>query len=137
MFPRVLTESFFISLLSSWSASFLRYLHKSYYWESPPYRKSELIPSITTRILEIFHQPSSTNMTPPIGGRPRVYNPQEREVIDKFKARYMMTTSPAERKNLAQGEIFPAVFDHWSKTGVDLTPEETNIRSEVSNTIKL
>jgi hypothetical protein len=75
-------------------------------------------------------------MTPPISGRPRVYNPQEREVIDKFKARYMMTTSPAERKNLAQGEIFPAVFDHWSKTGVDLTPEETNIRSEVSNTIK-
>lgn len=71
-------------------------------------------------------------MPPPTGGRPRVYNDEERKVIDPFKEEYMKTTSPAERKALAQGLIFPALFTYWSSIGVDLNTEEFDIRMEVS-----
>jgi hypothetical protein len=71
-------------------------------------------------------------MSPPIGDRPRVYNQQERDVIDPFKADYMKTTTPAERKTLAQGHIFPALFTYWSSIGRDLSPAQIDIRSEVS-----
>lgn len=70
-------------------------------------------------------------MTPPIGNRPRIYNEKEREVMDPFKAQYMNTTTPAERKTMAQSNIFPALFTYWSSIGVDLNPNEMNRRSEV------
>ena len=71
-------------------------------------------------------------MTPPIGVRKKVYEDDERDVINPFKDDYMKATTPAERKSIAQNLIFPALFSHWSEIGVDLNPEEENRRSEVS-----
>jgi hypothetical protein len=71
-------------------------------------------------------------MPPPIGVRRRAYNQDERRVIDEFKEEYMKTTTPAERKTISQVKIFPAIFEYWSKIGVDLTPDEMDKRSEVS-----
>lgn len=70
-------------------------------------------------------------MTTPIGGRKRVYTEEERKVIDPFKTSYMETTTPAERKSIAQVDIFPALFTYWSSIGVDLNADETNRRTEV------
>ena len=71
-------------------------------------------------------------MPPPIGVRERTYNEGERFVIDKFKEQYMQSTTPSQRKNIAQAMIFPAIFDYWSSIGVDLNPVEQDKRSEVS-----
>lgn len=72
-------------------------------------------------------------MTPPLGVRKKVYNDDERKVIDPFKDDYMKATTPAERKSIAQNLIFPALFSHWSEIGLDLNPEEENTRSDVSS----
>jgi hypothetical protein len=74
----------------------------------------------------------SLNMSHPIGGRPRIYNAQERNQIDPYKDDYLKTTSPGERKALAKGKIFPTLFTYWSSIGVDLTPHEMKIREAVS-----
>jgi hypothetical protein len=71
-------------------------------------------------------------MTTPIGGRKRVYTEEERKVIDPFKAAYMGTETPAERKTIAQVDIFPALFTYWSSIGIDLNMDETNKRTQVS-----
>jgi hypothetical protein len=56
--------------------------------------------------------------------------------MDKFKEEYMKTTTPAERKTIAQVHIFPALFTYWSSIGVDLSPEEMNRKSDVSKILK-
>jgi hypothetical protein len=66
------------------------------------------------------------------GKREKAYNEGERTVMDVYKAQYMQTTTPAERKELAQGFIFPALFSHWAGLGIDLNPTEKNKRVEVS-----
>ena len=71
-------------------------------------------------------------MAPPLDKRPRVYNENERKAIDPFKVEYMNTTSPGQRKGIAQGKIFPALFSYWSSIGVDLNPSEMDRRSDVS-----
>jgi hypothetical protein len=71
-------------------------------------------------------------MPPPITVRRRAYNEDERLVINKFKEDYMKSTSPAERKTIAQVKIFPAIFEYWSSIGVDLNPAEQDKRSQVS-----
>ena len=71
-------------------------------------------------------------MPPPIVKDGRVFNKQERELINPFKELYMKTTTPSERKVIAQAHIFPKLFNYWSSIGVDITPEENNKRSEVS-----
>jgi hypothetical protein len=74
-------------------------------------------------------------MHPPIGGRRRVYNEQERKAIDPFKDAYMKTETPAERKAIAQIDIFPALFTYWSSIGDDLNTEETKKRIDVGPNI--
>lgn len=71
-------------------------------------------------------------MPPPITVRRQAYNEGERLVIDKFKEEYMKSTTPTERKTIAQVKIFPAIFEYWSSIGVDLNPVEQDKRSEVS-----
>jgi hypothetical protein len=76
-------------------------------------------------------------MPPPIGKRPRVYDIEERKVIDVYKADYMKTTSPGERRSMAQGLIFPKLFTYWSENGITLTQEEIDIRTDVSGFLNL
>jgi hypothetical protein len=71
-------------------------------------------------------------MTPPISVRRPVYNVGERKVLDVFREEYMQTTSPHERKTVAQVKIFPTMFKYWAQIGVDLTAEEMDKRTEVS-----
>jgi hypothetical protein len=59
----------------------------------------------------------------------------EREVIDPFKQQYMNTTSPAERRALAQAHIFPNLFTYWSSIGINLNSDEMNQRKEVSKSL--
>lgn len=75
---------------------------------------------------------ASNDMPPAFGERRRVYNQAERAVIDIYKSQYMQTTTPGERKALAQGKIFPDLFTYWSEKGVDLNASEMNVRSDVS-----
>jgi hypothetical protein len=70
-------------------------------------------------------------MSDTIGGRRRVYNKLEREVIDQYKERYMMTTTPSQRKNIAKGEMFPKLFNYWSSLGQVISQEDQNRRSDV------
>jgi hypothetical protein len=72
-------------------------------------------------------------MTSPLADRPLVYNEEERKVIDPYKDAYMKSTSPAQRRTIAQVDIFPKLFTYWSKIGLVLTDEEENSRSAVSN----
>jgi hypothetical protein len=71
-------------------------------------------------------------MSDTIGGRRRVYNEPERKVIDQYKERYMATTTPSQRKNIAKGEMFPHLFNYWSSLGLVFSQEEENRRSDVS-----
>jgi len=71
-------------------------------------------------------------MESPIGGRRRVYNAQERLCIDPYKAEYMNTTTPTQRKILAQEQIFPVLFTYWEKRGDDLNTTEEAKRTNVS-----
>ena len=59
----------------------------------------------------------------------------ERKVIDPFKEQYMNTTSPAERRALAQADIFPKLFTYWSSIGINLNSDEMNLRTEVSKSL--
>lgn len=70
-------------------------------------------------------------MTQPSTTRPRFYNEAERNVINPFKVDYMKTTTPAERKAIAQIEIFPALFTYWSSIGLVISPAEQDRRTEV------
>jgi hypothetical protein len=67
------------------------------------------------------------------GKRPKAYDEGERVSIDKYKVQYMQTTSPSERKALAQGKIFPDLFNLWADRGVVMNPTDKNMREEVSD----
>jgi hypothetical protein len=67
--------------------------------------------------------------------RQRTYDAKERKVMDPFKERYMNTTSPAERRTLAQAHIFPDLFTYWSSIGINLNPDEMNQRTDVSKSL--
>jgi hypothetical protein len=61
----------------------------------------------------------------------RVYNQEERNVINQFKSPYMEATSPAARKDIAQMEIFPSLFNYWASIGEVIGTDEHKLRSEV------
>lgn len=65
------------------------------------------------------------------GRRTRVYNQEERTVIDQYKTQYMEATSPAARKDIAQMQIFPSLFNHWARIGEVIDPDEHKLRSNV------
>jgi hypothetical protein len=75
-------------------------------------------------------------MVPPNRRHRRVYNKEERKVMNPFKADYLKTTTPAQRKAMAKGDIFPALFTYWSSCGVNLTTDEMDTREEVSRLLK-
>jgi hypothetical protein len=62
--------------------------------------------------------------------RQRVYNTEERAVIDVHKATYLQATSPAERKQIAK-EILADLFNHWSQKGILLEDVDISIRTKV------
>lgn len=50
-----------------------------------------------------------------------LYSSEERAVIDVYKEEYLKTTSPDDRKRLAQTKILPAIFNYWSQKEIDIT----------------
>ena len=70
-------------------------------------------------------------MPPPIDVRPRVYDELEGKVMNPFKNDYMNCSTPAERKAFATSKIFPELFNHWAKIGVNLNSDEMDKRTEV------
>ena len=64
------------------------------------------------------------------GTRHRVYSVEE--IINKFKDKYMTATSSTERKNCAQLEMFPKLFNYWKDNGKIYDQEQTKIKSNVS-----
>ena len=73
-------------------------------------------------------------MSPPTGVRRRIYNEQERLVINPFKEGYMSAGTPAQRKNIAK-ELFSKLFSYWSSIGLDLETDESNRRQGVRTKI--
>jgi hypothetical protein len=67
----------------------------------------------------------------------RVYNQYERAVMNPFKADFMKTTTPSERKQIAGRDIFPALFNYWSSSGLHFTPDEVDRRTDVSIVLKI
>ena len=61
----------------------------------------------------------------------RVYDKQERAVINLFKNEYMEATSPSARKLVCQLNIFPALFNYWETIGVVLDDDEKVSRGKV------
>jgi len=61
----------------------------------------------------------------------RVYSAEERKVIDKFKDKYMAASSASHRKNIAQLEMFPALFNYWKAEGKVYDRQETRAKSIV------
>lgn len=67
----------------------------------------------------------------------RIYNEKEREVIDCHRETYMNTSTPAQRKIIAQSKIFPELFTYWSSIGIVITPDEETRRTNVSFLLSL
>lgn len=66
------------------------------------------------------------------GTRHRVYSVEELKIINKFKDKYMAATSSTERKNCAQLEMFPKLFNYWKDNGKIYDQDQTKIKSNVS-----
>ncbi|KAF8801027.1 hypothetical protein BYT27DRAFT_7216453 [Phlegmacium glaucopus] len=67
---------------------------------------------------------------PPGGRLRRVYNVQERAVMDPFKSDYLNATSPSARKTIAQVHIFPALFNYWEGSGQEVDPNKIRAQTE-------
>lgn len=67
----------------------------------------------------------------PPGRLTRVYNPQEREVIDQFKDQYMDAKSPNARKTIATVYILPAIFSHWASLGKVFNENDLKLKTTV------
>jgi hypothetical protein len=66
-----------------------------------------------------------------------VYNQEERTVINQFKSQYMEASSPAARKDIAQMQIFPSLFNYWARIGETIDPDEHKLRSNVCSIFQL
>jgi len=60
-----------------------------------------------------------------------VYSKGERKVIDKYKDAYMAATSSAERRAIAQLQMFPDLFNYWMAKGKIYDKKETRTKSNV------
>ncbi|KAF8802326.1 hypothetical protein BYT27DRAFT_7112582 [Phlegmacium glaucopus] len=67
---------------------------------------------------------------PPGGRLRRVYNVQERAVMDPFKSDYLNATSPSARKTIAQVHIIPALFNYWEGSGQEVDPNKIRAQTE-------
>jgi hypothetical protein len=65
------------------------------------------------------------------GRTTRVYNKEERAVIDQYKTQYLEATSPLQRKDIAQMQIFPSLFNYWTSIGEVVNSDEQKLRSDV------
>lgn len=70
-------------------------------------------------------------MPPPAGGLERVYDEDERLIIDPFKKDYLNATSPGARKRVTEAFILPKLFEHWAKIGKPVPQDETEARTKV------
>jgi hypothetical protein len=69
----------------------------------------------------------------------RVYSKEEHQVIDQYKDKYLAANSSTERKNIAQLEMFPDLFNYWKSQGIVYDNEKTRTKANVcsSSTIGL
>jgi hypothetical protein len=63
----------------------------------------------------------------------QVYNHGELDVINGFKEQYMSATSSGLRKQIAQVQMFPALFNYWKKNGKVFVNENLRIKSFVGS----
>lgn len=61
----------------------------------------------------------------------RVFNEQERAVLDAFKNQYLDAASPEARKDLAVEYIFPEIFNYWKSLGMVFTTAQENQKKTV------
>ena len=57
-----------------------------------------------------------------------LYSPEERAIIDVHKEEYLNAASALEKKQLAQNKIFPAIFNHWERKGIDLSDPQPRMK---------
>jgi hypothetical protein len=63
--------------------------------------------------------------------RRRVYNEQERKILDGFKDRYLAQKTPGDKKFFAENDIYPGIFNHWEDNGMVFSVNEKKKREEV------
>jgi hypothetical protein len=61
----------------------------------------------------------------------RVYNDQERNILNAFKEQYLDAPSPEARKELARWSIFPDIFNYWKGLGMVFSPAQEKKREDV------
>jgi predicted acyl esterase len=70
------------------------------------------------------------------GTKHRVYSKQDHdEVIDRYRDKYLAATSSTQRKNIAQVEMMPHLFNYWKKKGKIYDREKLRIKSIVCSSL--
>ena len=69
--------------------------------------------------------------TGPLGPNHRVFNDQERAVLEEFRDKYMEALSPDARKDLAVDSIFPNIFNYWKGLGMVFTLAQEEAKKAV------
>ena len=62
----------------------------------------------------------------------RVYNENERAIIDAHKTEYLKLTSPASRKAYVQTKILSPLLDFWAERGQPVPSEKKDERNNVT-----
>jgi hypothetical protein len=74
-------------------------------------------------------------LNPDVENSHKVYNDGELEVINSFKDQYMAALSSAQRKHIAQVEMFPKLFNYWKEQGFVYESIDLRIKSNVSSSL--
>jgi hypothetical protein len=70
-------------------------------------------------------------INPDVEKRHEVYNEGELGIINGFKDLYLSANSAGLRKQIAQVQMFPALFNYWKKIGEIYKNHEITIKSNV------
>jgi hypothetical protein len=61
----------------------------------------------------------------------RVFNDQERTILEAFKDQYFDAPTPEARKELAKWVIFPEIFNYWKGLGMVFTTAQEDKKKAV------
>jgi hypothetical protein len=61
----------------------------------------------------------------------RVYNEEERDLINSFKDSYMAARTPTERRMITQTNILPKLFNYWKDRGKKYNKRDTKTKTNV------
>lgn len=61
----------------------------------------------------------------------RVYNKEERDLINSYKDKYMAATTSTERRIISQTDILPQLFNYWKDMGKRYNKRDLKTKTNV------